>query len=98
MMAPRHGQPADESDTLPPGDRLRAHVIADRVIEIIEERHGVEFHMLAEVARRQQQEETRRRKFTEGAALTILAALLAAAFGLATEILRHMAVLLGGGK
>ena len=97
-MAPRRDPPDGESDTLPPGDRMRAHAIADRVIEIIEERHGVEFHILAEVARKQQQEENRRRKFTEGAALTILAALLAAAFGLVGEILRHMGTLIAGGR
>ncbi len=98
MMAPHRGPPDGEIDTLPPGDRMRAHAIADKVIDLIEERHGIEFHILAEVARKQQNEENRRRKFTEGAALTIVAALLAAAFGLVGEILRLAFSMMSIGK
>lgn len=94
-MGPRTVVPDDEPDTLSPADRMRAHAIADRVIEIIEQRHGVSFQAMAEVARIQQAESVRRQKFVQGAALTVLAAIIAAAFSLVGEILRLAIVHLG---
>jgi hypothetical protein len=93
MTPPRS---TEELDTLSPADRLRAHAIADRVIEIIEERHRVTFSQIAETSRAQKQSLDRREKIVHGAALTVLAAIIAAAFSLIGEILKLVFTMLKG--
>jgi hypothetical protein len=93
MTPPRS---TEELDTLSPADRLRAHAMADRVIEIIEERHRVTFSQIAETSRAQKQSLDRREKIVHGAALTVLAAIIAAAFSLIGEILKLVFTMLKG--
>jgi hypothetical protein len=88
---------AEEPDTLSPADRLRAHAMADRVIEIIEERHGISFHAMAEATKQQHADAARRDKIVQGAALTLLAAIIAAAFSLAGKIVSAALAQLGKG-
>jgi hypothetical protein len=92
MTPPR----SEEIDTLSPADRLRAHAMADRVIEIIEERHRITFSQMAETSRSQKQALDRREKIVHGAALTVLAAIIAAAFSLIGEILKLVFTMLKG--